>query len=109
MAEAEVPISDEVIDDDDDGDGEEASEEGYEPGMGENKHNKTNSLNHMETLKFQGNIPTKNYGNCPMTQLHPLMYNEPAGNCNSTKCSTTNEQEPTQWHRSTQCCMTNKQ
>jgi hypothetical protein len=40
MAEAEVPVSDEVLDDD--GDGEEASEEGGEPGMEETKHNKTN-------------------------------------------------------------------
>jgi hypothetical protein len=37
MAEAEVPISDEVLDDD--GDVEEASEEGVEPGLEEKKHN----------------------------------------------------------------------
>jgi hypothetical protein len=33
MAEAEVPVSDEVPVDDDVGDGEEASEEGGEPGL----------------------------------------------------------------------------
>jgi hypothetical protein len=61
MAEAEVPVSDEVLDDDDaDGDSEEAYEEGDGPGLEETKHKKTNSLKNMETLKFQGNIPTKN-------------------------------------------------
>jgi hypothetical protein len=44
MAEAEFPVSDEVLDDagDGDGDGEEASEDGGEPGMEEKKHKKTN-------------------------------------------------------------------
>jgi hypothetical protein len=60
MAEAEVPVSDEVLDDDGDGYGEEASEEEDEPGLEETKQNKTNSLKNMETLKFQGKIPTKN-------------------------------------------------
>jgi hypothetical protein len=58
MAEVEVPVSDEVLDDD--GDGDEASEEGDEPGLEEMKHKKTNSLKNMETLKFQGKIPKKN-------------------------------------------------
>jgi hypothetical protein len=60
MAEAEVPISDEVLDDDSDADGEEASEEGGEPSLEETKHNKTNSLKNMITPKFQGKIPRKN-------------------------------------------------
>jgi hypothetical protein len=42
MAEAEVPVSDEVLDDDGDGDREEASEEGGEPGLEEMKNKKTN-------------------------------------------------------------------
>jgi hypothetical protein len=42
MAEAEVPVSDEVLDDDGDGDDEEASEEGGEPGLEETKHKKMN-------------------------------------------------------------------
>jgi hypothetical protein len=37
-AEAEIPVSDEVLD----GDGEEASEEGGETGLEEMKHKKTN-------------------------------------------------------------------
>jgi hypothetical protein len=41
MAEAEVPVSHEVLDDDTDGDDGEASEEGGEPGLEEMKHNKT--------------------------------------------------------------------
>jgi hypothetical protein len=41
MAEAEFPVSDEVLDDDGDGDGEEASGEGGEPGLEETKHKKT--------------------------------------------------------------------
>jgi hypothetical protein len=41
MAEAEVPVSDEVLDDHGDGDGKEASEEGDEPGLEETKHKKT--------------------------------------------------------------------
>jgi hypothetical protein len=56
MTEAEVPVSDEVPDDDDGGDGgdgEEASEEGDEPGLEETKHKKINELKNMETLKFQ--------------------------------------------------------
>jgi hypothetical protein len=40
MVEADVPVSDEVIDDD--GDDEEASEEGGEPGLEETQHKKTN-------------------------------------------------------------------
>jgi hypothetical protein len=40
MAEAEAPVSDEVPDDDYDGDGEEASEEGDELGLEEMKHKK---------------------------------------------------------------------
>jgi hypothetical protein len=58
MAEAEIPVSDEVLDGD--GDGEEASQERGETGLEETKHKKTNELKNMETLKFQGNIPTKN-------------------------------------------------
>jgi hypothetical protein len=42
MAEAEVPVSDEVLDGDGDGDGEEASEEGGETGLEETKHKKNN-------------------------------------------------------------------
>jgi hypothetical protein len=42
MAEAEVPVSDEVLDDDAGADDEEASEEGDEPGLEETKHKKTN-------------------------------------------------------------------
>jgi hypothetical protein len=42
MAEAEIPVSDEVLDGDGDGDGEEASEEGGETGLEETKHNKIN-------------------------------------------------------------------
>jgi hypothetical protein len=62
MAEAEVPVSDEVLDNDDDADGsgEEASEEGAGPGLEEMNHKKTNSLKNLETLKSQGKIPTKN-------------------------------------------------
>jgi uncharacterized protein YjfI (DUF2170 family) len=48
VTEAEVPVSDEVLDDDadgdGDGDGEEASEEGDEPGLEEMKHKKTYPL-----------------------------------------------------------------
>jgi hypothetical protein len=40
MAEAEIPVSDEVLDGD--GDGEEASEEGGDTGMEETKQKKTN-------------------------------------------------------------------
>jgi hypothetical protein len=40
MTEAEIPVSDEVLDGD--GDGEEASEEGGETGLEETKHKKTN-------------------------------------------------------------------
>jgi hypothetical protein len=44
MVDAEVPVSDEILDDDGDGDGdgEEAYEEGGEPGLEEMKHKKTN-------------------------------------------------------------------
>jgi hypothetical protein len=42
MTEAEIPVSDEVLDGDGDGDGEEASEEGGETGLEETKHKKTN-------------------------------------------------------------------
>jgi hypothetical protein len=40
MAEAEIPVSDEVLDGD--GDGKEASEEGGETDLEETKHKKTN-------------------------------------------------------------------
>jgi hypothetical protein len=61
MAEAEVPVSDEVLDDDADADGggEEAFDEGGEHGLEDTKHKKKNSSNNMETLKFQGKIPKK--------------------------------------------------
>jgi hypothetical protein len=42
MAEAEIPVSDEVLDGDGDGDAEEASEEGGETGLEKTKHKKTN-------------------------------------------------------------------
>jgi hypothetical protein len=44
MAEAEIPVSDEVLDGDGDGDGddEEVSEEGGETGLEGMKHKKTN-------------------------------------------------------------------
>jgi hypothetical protein len=42
MAEAEIPVSDEVLHGDGDGDGKEASEEGGQTGMEETKHKKTN-------------------------------------------------------------------
>jgi hypothetical protein len=46
MAEAEVPVSDKVLDDDGDGDGDgdgkDASEEGGETGLEETNHKKTN-------------------------------------------------------------------
>jgi hypothetical protein len=42
MTEAEIPVSDEVLDGDGDGDDEEASEEGGETGLEETKHKKKN-------------------------------------------------------------------
>jgi hypothetical protein len=42
MAEAEIPVSDEVLDGGGGGDDEEASEEGGETGMEETKHKKNN-------------------------------------------------------------------
>jgi hypothetical protein len=42
MVEAEVPVSDEVLDDDGDDDGGGGSEEGDEPGLEETKHKNTN-------------------------------------------------------------------
>jgi hypothetical protein len=42
MTEAEIPVSDEVLDGDGNGDGEEASEEGGETVLEETKHKETN-------------------------------------------------------------------
>jgi hypothetical protein len=42
MAEAEIPVSDEILDGDGDGDGGETPEEGDETGLEETKHKKTN-------------------------------------------------------------------
>jgi hypothetical protein len=78
MAEAEVPASDEVLDGDGDGDCEEASEEGGENGLEDMKHKKTIERKNMETLKFQGKIPTNTNA---ITQRH-----------NFTQCCTMNQQ-----------------